>query len=955
MTRTTSQDDPALTSLVITGKDPLILDDPGRLLRIQAGKVDVFFSTRDQEGNLGPRTHLLRLAENDRLFDLNPENGHGVLLAVGVGEAVLIPENLELALASDMSALQKTLESWVVSCFDRVMERKPQPRDLVLAETEGSVHLGSGETLRSAENGRFLTRLDGQIRYLDQSLDSLDSPLPIPEKIWLTAETETSLTLASYPDLGSAEDIKQIIASFHNLLTKSLSRQRETQAAEERNRYHLQKKTDRRRLATVFHGMAGILESKTAPLSLQGLPPLLAACMLVGRAAGVAITPDTANLKTKTNPGLAEITRQNNVRSREVIIGDDWWTADHGPLLAFRESDGEPVALIPRKYNAYDCLEPKTGERRRVDAGVAEDLKPQAVMFYRPFPNKKLNWRDLLGFGLFRCKKDLLWLFVMGGLAGALGLLTPLATGIILGTFIPNASTSNILQITLILIATAVAIALFNVIKGFATIRMEGRMDLSLQAALWDRLLDLPVPFFKDFTAGDLAVRSLGVNSIREILSGATLNAVLTLIFSSFNLIFLFYYDWQMALLAIGLTCLGAVATLGAGVLNTFYQKTLFTIQGQTTGTMLQFITGINKLRTTGTEDRAFGVFAAEYLKQKDCNFRSGRVDAWLSSFNGAFPVLVSMVFFSWYYHMRPAEMGIAEFVAFTTAYVSFQTAMLQLSMVMPGTANIIPLYQRAKPIFQTLPEYSQSSKAPGPLRGSIDVSNISFRYSGDGPLIVNNVSLRAGKGEFIALVGGSGAGKSTLLRLLLGFETPESGGVFYDNQDLKNLDVREVRRQIGVVLQNGKLMGGDIYSNIAGTTDLSLEGAWEAARKVGLAEDIENMPMQMHTMIPAGGGSLSGGQRQRLLIARAIANQPRILFFDEATSALDNQTQTTVSRSLEQLKVTRIVIAHRLSTIRQADRIYVLHLGKVAEEGTYEQLMANKGTFHQLAVRQLA
>jgi ATP-binding cassette subfamily C protein len=193
------------------------------------------------------------------------------------------------------------------------------------------------------------------------------------------------------------------------------------------------------------------------------------------------------------------------------------------------------------------------------------------------------------------------------------------------------------------------------------------------------------------------------------------------------------------------------------------------------------------------------------------------------------------------------------------------------------------------------------------------------------------------------------------LTRLLLGFEKPASGCVFYDGKDLDRLDVNQVRRQIGVVLQNGKLIAGDILSNIIGSLNLTIDHAWEAARSAGLEEDIQALPMGMHTFLSEGGGNLSGGQRQRLLIARALVNKPSILLFDEATSALDNRTQAIVNESLEALQVSRMVIAHRLSTVQKADRILVLDKGKLVESGTYEELMQQGEIFAELARRQVA
>ena len=221
-------------------------------------------------------------------------------------------------------------------------------------------------------------------------------------------------------------------------------------------------------------------------------------------------------------------------------------------------------------------------------------------------------------------------------------------------------------------------------------------------------------------------------------------------------------------------------------------------------------------------------------------------------------------------------------------------------------------------------------------------------------PYVIDGLDLKIRAGEYVAIVGTTGCGKSTLLRLLLGFETPEKGAVYYDGKDLAKLDLRSLRRHIGTVTQNGTLFQGDIYSNIViSAPQLSLDEAWEAAEIAGIADDIRAMPMGMQTVISEGQGGISGGQKQRLMIARAVAPRPKILLFDEATSALDNKTQKKVSDALDALKCTRIVIAHRLSTIRNCDRILVLSGGKIRESGTYDELIAQKGFFAELVERQ--
>jgi ATP-binding cassette subfamily C protein len=329
-----------------------------------------------------------------------------------------------------------------------------------------------------------------------------------------------------------------------------------------------------------------------------------------------------------------------------------------------------------------------------------------------------------------------------------------------------------------------------------------------------------------------------------------------------------------------------------------------------------------------------------------------------LEVFNAAFPILATAGIF--YYtaelmkdpKITPLTTG--DFLAFNAAFGQFLTAMLQLSSSIVGVLNIVPLYERAKPIFQTLPEVDQGKSDPGELKGNIELNHIAFRYRPDAPLVLRDLSLSIKAGQFVAFVGSSGCGKSTLFRLLLGFERPESGAIYYDGQDLAGLDIGSVRRQMGVVLQNGRLLSGDIFTNIIGSAPLTLDDAWQAAEMAGLAEDIKGMPMGMHTVISEGGGGLSGGQRQRLLIARAIVGRPRLLLFDEATSALDNQTQAIVGQSLEKLQATRIVIAHRLSTILNADKIFVFDKGVVVQSGNYEELMAQEGLFAELAKRQI-
>ncbi len=684
--------------------------------------------------------------------------------------------------------------------------------------------------------------------------------------------------------------------------------------------------------------------------------PLLTACQMVGKSIGVSIVaPSGPQVKAEEEITLDDITRASHVRIRQVTLHGKWWTNDSGALLGFAGKGKIPVALLPLSSRRYLAVNPQAGTRQVVDQKVASSLSAIAYKFYRPLPNRSLTPWDVAGIGIHSCGKDFFTVALTGILGALLGVVTPVMTALIFDNIIPESSRSRLVQIMGILLVCTIGATLLEMTKSVAILRLKGKIDPTVEAAVVDRLISLPVFFFRRYSTGDLANRSMGVCAISQSLSEVMLQTILGCAFSSVNLVLLFWYEWRLALVAVGLSMLSIIFGIILSILQVRYQRLINDIEGHISGMLLQLISGIAKLRVAGAEDRAFVVWANDFGKKRRLMFKSRSLQNILDTFNAAYPIVTTLIIFFWVIEKSAGEFTTGTFVAFNAAFLTFQFALLQMSSVIASIMNAAPYYERARPIFSALPEVDENKNHPGELTGDIEVSQISFRYDADGPLILNNISLNVKPGEFLAVVGTSGSGKSTLLRLLLGFERPETGTIFYDRQDLALLDIREVRRQIGVVLQNGSIMPGSIFRNIVGSADLSMDDAWDAARMAGLDQDVAEMPMGMMTMINFGGGSLSGGQRQRLMIARAIVRRPRLLFFDEATSALDNRTQAIVSDSLDNLRVARVVIAHRLSTIIHADRIAVLEQGRIVESGTYAELIARDGPFAQLARRQIA
>jgi ATP-binding cassette subfamily C protein len=545
-------------------------------------------------------------------------------------------------------------------------------------------------------------------------------------------------------------------------------------------------------------------------------------------------------------------------------------------------------------------------------------------------------------------------LLAAGAAGGLLAMIPPLAMALIVDRIVPGGRVSELLDLTLALVAVAAAIAMFDLLRAFTMQRIEGWVNHELQSALIDRLLTLPLPFFRGFTAGDLAQRANGINQIRQAAARLLLAGLLGEVFAVFNLALLFYFDVRLALIACVLMAAALAVTLILGLKQVSLQRRLAEQQGRVSGFVLQVLSGIGKLRVAGAETLAFAMWARRFARQKQTAFDARRIGNQVAAFNGFFPVVIMAVLFGMMARGRSEALSTGQFLAFIAAFTSVVASLLTIIGGLINVLQLVPLFERMRPILQAAPEVAHSRPAPGVLTGRLELSRVTFRYSPDTPIVLDDVTLHVEPGEFIAIVGPSGSGKSTLLRLLLGFERPASGVVQYDGKDLSEFDVTAVRRQIGVVLQSSRLMPGDLFGNITGSLPLTLDDAWRAARLAGIEEEIRAMPMGMHTIIPPGGGGLSGGQQQRLLIARAIASRPRIVLFDEATSTLDNGTQAIVGASLEELQATRVVIAHRLSTIVRADRIYAMDNGRIVQSGTYEELASQPGLFRDLAARQL-
>ncbi|CAL9344604.1 NHLP bacteriocin export ABC transporter permease/ATPase subunit [Streptomyces althioticus] len=680
-----------------------------------------------------------------------------------------------------------------------------------------------------------------------------------------------------------------------------------------------------------------------------------AACELVARAAGITLaSPAQSGTGADRLDPVEQVALASRLRTRVVRLEGRWWRDDVGPLVGHRALSGAPVALLWRR-GGYVAVHPSTGRETPVEKANAEEFEPRAVMFYRPLPERRLSPLRLMRFCMGGTRGDLTGLLLSGLVTVVLGALVPLATGRVLGEYVPKAQTDLIVQVCLAVILSSVVAAAFMLLQNLTLLRLEGRVEATLQPAVWDRLLRLPTRFFTERSTGELASAAMGISAIRRMLAGVGPTVTQSLTVGAVNLALLLWFSVPMALAAMGMLVVIAAVFLGLGLWQVRWQRRLVVLTNKLNNQAFQTLRGLPKLRVAAAENYAYAAWASQFARSRELQQKAGRIKNLTAVLGAVYLPLCTLGMFMLLAGPARGSMTAAEFLTFNTSVTMVLTSVTQLTGSFVSAVAALPLFEQIRPVLDATPEVRAASTRPGPLTGAIEARRVSFRYSEDGPLVLDDVSFEARPGEFVAVVGPSGCGKSTLLRLLIGFDRPQSGSVLYDGQDLAALDQSAVRRQCGVVLQHAQPFTGSILDVICGSEPYTPEEAMAAAEMAGLAEDIRRMPMGLHTIV-SGSGAVSGGQRQRLMIAQALIRRPRILFFDEATSALDNETQRTVIESTKALRATRIVIAHRLSTVLDADRVVVMEAGKVVQQGTPADLLADtQGRLHELVRRQLA
>ncbi|MBO6286942.1 MAG: ATP-binding cassette domain-containing protein [Bacilli bacterium] len=655
---------------------------------------------------------------------------------------------------------------------------------------------------------------------------------------------------------------------------------------------------------------------------------------------------------TEFTEKVAYALRPMGVSYHKVEIDESWIEDNTAPLLVFTKANHTPVVLFPRGNKGYYYHHFKTGKKEKISKVITEKLEPTAYRFYRPLPSEKMSIKEYFRY-LRKSSRpiDAFLTVVMTAAVSGIGLLLPYLTKKLTGDVAQSKDLNMFLVFAVYVVGVATGSLLLQSLKGFLSLRITIRREKSIQEATMMRVLSLPPAFFKQYNTGELTVR---FNSVPTLATTIVNGVFMTGVSSAMSLAYLFQLSSFVPVLIVPVILIlltSTAFTVLVAVVQKNHTRRQLAMSSKESGVTYELINGIQKVRLSGSEKRVFAKWASAYSKAVKLKYRPPLI----LRLSTAITLLITLIGAALIYAVAATnDVDAPNYMAFLTSYGILSAAFASLGQMVGVFSTIQPLYELARPILTAPAEETENKLQLSSIGGNIRVEDLSFQYNENGPWILDHLNLDIKEGEYIAIVGQTGCGKSTFVRMLLGFEKPTQGHIYYDDIDMEGIDLSSLRRNIGTVMQNGALFHADILSNIIiSAPHLGEKEAWEAAEVANIAEDIREMPMGMKTVISEGQGSISGGQKQRIMIARAIVHKPKILIFDEATSALDNMTQKSISDSIAQLHCTRIVIAHRLSTIQQADRILMLEGGKIIESGDYQTLIEKKGRFAELVARQ--
>ena len=946
----------------------LSLQEGKKVWYLEKGSMILFAARKKGEAE-GRRILFSTVHSGKLLFDMEREESLSYEIFAFSEEPVVLWELSADALKASLrtsKAKQETfaflLEHWLsqfASILVSPVEIKPkhwifQKMDIELNERE-TFTAKMSEVPSEKERVFWVLPEQGEYKLLGPYELKVSSFFPMLPHLYFLTLNSTKLSVKTTLETIRDETWPLGLNHFHKFLGRFLLKKQSCMDQDELQRFVEKELLQKETLHETLSEMVSILSPEESEERVISTDPLVQAAQLILKKLGLSLNHPSKKWRVgEVKERITELAESSGACIRTVQLGSLWWKFDSGPLLAFYGKEHHAVALIQNRFGDYEMVDPIHGVRKKVTQKIARELSRIAYSFYVAIPDDLHRGKEVLLYYLKRNGKVFGKLALYGFISALFALFPPIGIAVIFNNAIPNANLPLLMQVTLGLGASALSTALFLYFRALIIGRTDGLLSSQIQPALWDRLLKLPANFFRRFTAGDLLQRVMAMEQMRPLLSSNVAQTILTGIFSLSYIVVMAIYSFELTLIGIGmmLFALGVTYLCARGKIK--IQQMVYEMQGKINGALVQILSGVAKLRVAGAENNAFSYWAKEFSKSKSLEMRFRNIQNVVATIMAAFPLFAFIVIFAAVIHMEEAgKLSTGDFLAFNTAFMTLSAAIFSFSNIIMQAAPITSLWKRSHVIIEEPQEILIKKSSPGKLTGNIRIDNISFSYEERGSNVLTDVSIRVQPRQMVGIVGPSGSGKSTLIRMILGFETPRSGAIYFNDKDLSHLNIHEVRKQMGVVLQGGGIIAGTLYQNVAAGGRYSEEEIDRAITLAGFKLDLQNFPMGLHTVVPMNGETLSGGQKQRLLIARALLPRPKILLFDEATSALDNRSQDEITHNIDQLDITRIVIAHRLSTIKNADHIYVIEKGHVTQSGSFQELATKEGLFKEMLTRQ--
>ena len=960
-------------SVPCAGNLPVKLDAPDTVWYIDQGAVNLFLvEFRDGVEQAAPQ-HLLSRESGRLLPGVAPDGPRDEedttlsLIAKGSPGTVLKRLPASVLAEVDPAELAEQTDTWLTAITDtlsRFANRLPRPTALARpgptrtpAPCTLSVRSGVVWVSEPPRGTSLFMGLVDQAEIAEAG-GPHEAVTPLTRTSWLILFEEATLSGRSTETLAKQGILLSALASFHAVAFALERLNRRLAVADdanlERARTTSRRMVERAARQRLFN-IHDLPMDRDAGVEDRSLADALQA---IGRREGIDFKIPVRSDPSGAPVSLVDVLDASGVRARRVRFGAEgaWWRGDSNAMLAFRAEDGRPVALLPGWPGRYREFDPVSKRSVRMTADRAAALEDEAWMFYPPLPAGNVKPADLLKIALHGSAANLARLVMVGFAGGLIKLVPALALGFVANQTAAGGTAGAFHAVAVAVAGFGLLGALLHLLRSTAMMRIEGRSVSRVEAAFWDRLMRLPPSILHGRRAGDPAVSAMTFQNLRDGLQRVAADGLLSIVFLLPVLGVIFLYDVTLGTVALAFSLASLLITIVLGLRRIQPHGRMIRAARRVSGRLFQIVGSIGKLRVENAEASAFAIWARDYREQKRTELEVGALEGHSRAFGAALPFLAAGVLLFAVVAVGDGNLPVGDFLVVYFVFTTFLSAIVRLGESLGAVAATLPAFDQMRPLLAAVPEAEVEGAPVEHLGGDIVFDRISYRYDPDGPLILDDVTIRAHPGEFVAIAGESGAGKSTLFRLALGFDRPTAGSVCYDGRDLRNLNLKQVRRRIGVVPQSVGLHPVDLWDNLIGHHDeVASEEVWTAARVADVEEEIKGMPMGMLTMVGTSGTVLSGGESQRVSIARSVIGSPRIMLFDEATNWLDNESQARVMRNLTALTSTRVVIAHRLSTLKQADRIYVLRAGRVVQSGSFNELMEVDGVFRDLVRRQVA